>query len=126
VVYFQGGERRPTMSEKLKPCPFKHDPDTERDVARDNDGAGIEPGIAGGHGVLFVLCPVCEVQGPEEGTPQEAMAAWNRRAPSPAIEKARAALTLAKEGWDKTGEERVVPFLLRRIDEALALLGEVE
>jgi hypothetical protein len=48
------------------------------------------------------------------------------RAPDPAIEKAREALTLAKEGWDKTGEERVVPFLLRRIDEALALLGEVE
>jgi len=74
---------------ELKPCPFKHDPDTEPDVARDNDG-GIEPGIAGGHGVLYTLCPVCSAQGPEAGTPHEARDLWNRRAP--AIEKAREAL----------------------------------
>jgi hypothetical protein len=78
-------------------------------------------------GPYQIVCVVCGRAAPFGDSVDAAWATWNvDRAPGPAIEKARAALTLAKEGWDKTGEERVVPFLLRRIDEASALLEREE
>lgn len=53
-------------------------------------------------GVLrFVTCIVCDCRGPYDHTPEEAIAAWNRRAPwTVTRERAQDALIAALEGAD--------------------------
>ena len=58
-----------TEADALKPCPFVHDEDGEPPaVQKTAFGWNCE-------------CPVCEAIGPLAGTPEDAIAAWNARAP---------------------------------------------
>lgn len=45
----------------------------------------------------FVICQDCELDGPQQNTPEKAIAAWNARPPSPAFVAMREALEEARD-----------------------------
>lgn len=68
------------MSEKLKPCPFTHDHiDTETLEAVGEDPLIVLDNEESGGWSVF--CILCGMRGPQTSARNEAIAAWNRRAP---------------------------------------------
>ena len=59
------------MSEILKPCPFC---ESENLVTDDNDDME--------HLHFWIVCDDCDSRGPRRTSPEDAAAAWNRRAPT--------------------------------------------
>lgn len=57
------------MGDALKPCPFDHD--------------GADVGLTGDGVLHWGCCRICGTYGPSGATEEHAIAAWNRRAPSP-------------------------------------------
>jgi Lar family restriction alleviation protein len=79
-----GQWRRIEMTEELKSCPFCGGADAT--IGTEKKGKK-HPWLRS-----YVHCKVCSANMYGFQTEDQAIAAWNRRAPSPAIEKAREAL----------------------------------
>lgn len=64
------------MSDELKPCPFCGGEDIDGDFVIGHQGGDItKPLVASG-------CWNCSACGPDKPTKQEAIEAWNKRAPT--------------------------------------------
>jgi hypothetical protein len=110
------------MAEKLKPCPF-----VERGEDHDLEITVCIQGVA-----AFAVRCFCGGRGPLGTTKEEAISLWNRRAPDPAVEKAREARRILEDSRridteaDDRGEPPAAATMRLWIKDALALLGEVE
>jgi len=127
------------MAEKLKSCPFCSGEARRTEITQGEK--------AGARFIECRSCHVCtELMWPEKDDVDELLTeSWNRRAPDPAIEKAREALHLAVARMERLLAEQThcgdpnwecplhdahkdydIAGELPQLHEALVLLGEVE